>query len=174
MDVALAKCLGKDPELFFSDDEENYNAELVNRAKIICAQCPLITECLAQAIEEELDGIWGGTTTFERRVAEDRKRKNYIPKPKVISEANEIARNEANKKKSLETALRDKPIFERALSMGIGYLDDITHQLIEYRVKHLDKSLDELSEMFDPPLSRDVVSGRLRRVKKKVIEDGLY
>ena len=37
-------------------------------AKRICAVCPVRLECLAWSVERaELDGIWGGLSTLERR-----------------------------------------------------------------------------------------------------------
>lgn len=31
-----------------------------------CAKCPVRDECLQYAIDEDLDGIWGGTTRIQR------------------------------------------------------------------------------------------------------------
>ncbi len=40
----------------------------VIEAKSICAQCPVVGECLAYALDhEELDGVWGGTSGEQRR-----------------------------------------------------------------------------------------------------------
>ena len=37
-------------------------------AKLICAECPVINECLDYAIRTNQDsGIWGGTTEDERK-----------------------------------------------------------------------------------------------------------
>lgn len=39
-----------------------------NRAKAVCAGCPVRTECLAQALDSRIEhGIWGGMTERERR-----------------------------------------------------------------------------------------------------------
>ena len=39
-----------------------------NRAKQLCAGCPVRTECLSEALDNEIEwGVWGGMTERERR-----------------------------------------------------------------------------------------------------------
>ncbi len=39
-----------------------------NRAKQLCGGCPVKTECLAEALDNEIEwGVWGGMTERERR-----------------------------------------------------------------------------------------------------------
>ena len=39
-----------------------------NRAKILCSGCPVLTECLAYALDHRIEhGVWGGMTERERR-----------------------------------------------------------------------------------------------------------
>jgi WhiB family redox-sensing transcriptional regulator len=39
-----------------------------NRAKLICSGCPVKTECLAEALDNQIEwGVWGGMTERERR-----------------------------------------------------------------------------------------------------------
>ncbi len=39
-----------------------------NRAKAVCASCPVRTECLADALDNRVEfGVWGGMTERERR-----------------------------------------------------------------------------------------------------------
>ncbi|CCA58875.1 MULTISPECIES: WhiB family transcriptional regulator [Streptomyces] len=39
-----------------------------NRAKALCAGCPVRAECLAHALDERIEhGVWGGMTERERR-----------------------------------------------------------------------------------------------------------
>ncbi|MEU9131867.1 WhiB family transcriptional regulator [Kitasatospora sp. NPDC048540] len=55
-------CLSADPDELFTDGAGQ------NRAKIVCAGCPVRTECLAQALDSRIEhGIWGGMTERERR-----------------------------------------------------------------------------------------------------------
>ncbi|MHA6615760.1 WhiB family transcriptional regulator [Pseudonocardia sp. DLS-67] len=64
----LAACRDQDPELFFPLSEVGPGARQVDRAKSVCARCPVRAECLAYALDNGLDhGIFGGTTETERR-----------------------------------------------------------------------------------------------------------
>ena len=89
-----AACLGHDVSLFFpggdlvpdapvpdgavvgelddvdeqDEQDEQDEAIRVERAKAVCATCPVQTRCLQHALEHrEHHGIWGGTTEAERR-----------------------------------------------------------------------------------------------------------
>lgn len=63
-----AACRDEDPELFFPISETGPGAEQVRRAKAVCAQCPVRSECLEYAMDSGLDyGVFGGTTAYERR-----------------------------------------------------------------------------------------------------------
>lgn len=58
-----ALCVGGDPEMWFSLDEE-VEAE----AKAICADCPVREKCLDEAYaQSNHHGVWGGLTPDERR-----------------------------------------------------------------------------------------------------------
>ena len=49
-----------------------------NRAKQLCAGCPVRTECLAEALDNQIEwGVWGGMTERERR-ALLRRRPNVV------------------------------------------------------------------------------------------------
>lgn len=75
MDYELALCSQTDPSLFFP--EGHLLREHTRQAKEICASCPLIHECLEEALtakvrnadghESFVIGIWGGTTPEERK-----------------------------------------------------------------------------------------------------------
>jgi hypothetical protein len=39
----------------------------------LCAGCPVLTRCLAYALKHRLEGIYGGTTTYQRAQALTRK-----------------------------------------------------------------------------------------------------
>ena len=54
--------------MFFPVSETGPGAEQVRRAKAVCAQCPVRSECLKYAMDSGLDyGVFGGTTAHERR-----------------------------------------------------------------------------------------------------------
>lgn len=63
-------CRGEDPELWFSTDEE-HRSKLKNANEIkaieVCKRCPVQGNCLQVALVEKRIGIWGGTTTHERK-----------------------------------------------------------------------------------------------------------
>src|SRR6186997_689474 len=57
-----AACREEQPdELFVRGAEQN-------KAKQVCAGCPVRTECLAEALDNQIEwGVWGGMTERERR-----------------------------------------------------------------------------------------------------------
>lgn len=57
-----AACNAADPdELFVTGAAQN-------RAKAVCQGCPVRTECLADALDNQVEfGVWGGMTERERR-----------------------------------------------------------------------------------------------------------
>jgi WhiB family transcriptional regulator, redox-sensing transcriptional regulator len=62
-----------------------------NRAKNLCAGCPVKTECLAEALDNRIEwGVWGGMTERERR-AVLRNRPNVTSWRRLL----ETARDEA-------------------------------------------------------------------------------
>lgn len=62
--------------LFFSDELQD-----IAKAKSICAECPVIVECLEGAIERhEPWGVWGGQMFLNGRILATRRRKGRPPK----------------------------------------------------------------------------------------------
>ncbi|WP_217142966.1 WhiB family transcriptional regulator [Streptomyces sp. AC627_RSS907] len=60
--TAWAACRTTDPDELFVEGAAQ------NRAKAVCSNCPVRTECLAHALDQEIEhGIWGGMTARERR-----------------------------------------------------------------------------------------------------------
>lgn len=69
-------CINADPEAYFPEigehpakiDGSRYREEQ-DRARTLCAGCPVIGECLELALQTPRDrryGIWGGTSEWER------------------------------------------------------------------------------------------------------------
>ncbi len=57
-----AACRDAEPDLLFVQGAAQ------NRVKVICAGCPVRTECLADALDNQIEfGVWGGMTERERR-----------------------------------------------------------------------------------------------------------
>ncbi|HEY2175850.1 MAG TPA: WhiB family transcriptional regulator [Mycobacteriales bacterium] len=60
--AARAVCRTADPDALFVQGAAQ------NRAKRLCAACPVRTECLADALDNRVEfGVWGGMTERERR-----------------------------------------------------------------------------------------------------------
>jgi WhiB family transcriptional regulator, redox-sensing transcriptional regulator len=58
-----AACLSVDPEELFVDGAAQ------RRAANICRPCPVVAECLADALDNRIEfGVWGGMTVRQRRV----------------------------------------------------------------------------------------------------------
>lgn len=56
-------CRNYPPAVFFPSDGVG-----VERARKICATCPVTAECLEHALEHRIDhGVWGGCSERERR-----------------------------------------------------------------------------------------------------------
>lgn len=69
-------CVG-DPDLFYNDDDEPkaVRRRKEEKAKQLCAQCPVILACRDHAMRNpELYGVWGGMSENERHRAADRAR----------------------------------------------------------------------------------------------------
>ena len=76
----FARCRDQPDDMFVRGAEQN-------RAKTICAGCPVQLECLAEALDARLEwGVWGGMTERERR-AVLRKRPNVHSWRRVLEAA---------------------------------------------------------------------------------------
>lgn len=65
--VHSAACRDEDSELFFPVGTTGPALVQVAEAKAVCVRCPVTAECLAWALKQATDGIWGGLTVDERR-----------------------------------------------------------------------------------------------------------
>ena len=55
-------CAGTDPDALFVQGKAQ------RTAKLVCRACPVIAECLADALDNRIEfGVWGGMTERERR-----------------------------------------------------------------------------------------------------------
>ncbi len=60
--VPRAACRSTQPDRLFVSGAEQ------NKAKQVCSSCPVKTECLAEALDNQIEwGVWGGMTERERR-----------------------------------------------------------------------------------------------------------
>ncbi|BDZ47023.1 DNA-binding protein WhiA [Naasia aerilata] len=85
--------------------------------------------------------------------------------------------DDANLRRSAQAAVAACARVERALEiLGDGIPDHLKYAG-ELRLAHRDASLDELGHHADPPMTKDAVAGRIRRLlamaDKKAIEQGI-
>lgn len=60
--ASQAKCLGQDPDALFVRGRAQHDA------KAVCKHCPVLAQCLAEALDNRTEfGVWGGMTERERR-----------------------------------------------------------------------------------------------------------
>jgi WhiB family redox-sensing transcriptional regulator len=159
-DLARCAVVGADPDIFFMDDkdEPNYNAVKTEMAKNICYQCPIQKQCLQFAIKEEMEGVWGGTTTRERYLASYHERTGYVPKPRN-PDATKILQVNANR--AVEASIRDKDRLVQALET-FDDLEPITIEIANLRINNPGVPLSELASRIG--ISKDTFAGRLKRL----------
>jgi hypothetical protein len=84
-----------DPDLFFPHAERGPEFEAqVTAAKAVCAQCPVVSECLTWALESLPYGVAGGRTEQERRryrVCGEKLRERQTPGRPVRGSQTEVA-----------------------------------------------------------------------------------
>ncbi len=92
---AAAACLGTDPELFFPVAETGpaYDVQ-VAAAKAVCGRCPVVAECLAEALARIPYGIAGGLTEGERRALRRRDRQAVAGARRTVVAAQRTDTNE--------------------------------------------------------------------------------
>ena len=79
--AAQASCRASQPDKLFVRGAEQ------NKAKQVCGACPVRTECLAEALDNQIEwGVWGGMTERERR-ALLRKRPNVTSWRRLLETA---------------------------------------------------------------------------------------
>ncbi|MFD8316182.1 WhiB family transcriptional regulator [Kitasatospora purpeofusca] len=79
--AARGSCRTSDPDELFVEGAGQ------NRAKAVCSGCPVRTECLAYALDAQIDhGVWGGMTDRERR-ALLRRRPTVVSWSKLLEQA---------------------------------------------------------------------------------------
>ncbi|MCV7260239.1 WhiB family transcriptional regulator [Mycobacterium shimoidei] len=73
-------CHVGDPDLWFADSPAD-----LERAKLLCADCPIRSQCLAAALQRaEPWGVWGGEI-FDRGCVVDRKRPRGRPRKEPVA-----------------------------------------------------------------------------------------
>jgi WhiB family redox-sensing transcriptional regulator len=63
---AHGACLTEDPDLFFPVSTAGLSQHQEQRAKAVCADCPVRLECLQYALDSgQVHGVWGGLAADE-------------------------------------------------------------------------------------------------------------
>jgi WhiB family transcriptional regulator, redox-sensing transcriptional regulator len=76
-----AACVDVDPEVFFPVGTTGPALDQIERAKAVCAGCPVIAACLAWALEtNQQAGVWGGMSEDERRSVRRNRRRRTKPR----------------------------------------------------------------------------------------------
>ena len=79
-------CRVEDPDLWFADTPAD-----LEQAKVLCAGCPVVAECLAGALaRREPWGVWGGEI-FERGAVVARKRPRGRPRKADLERDRQLA-----------------------------------------------------------------------------------
>jgi len=85
--------------------------------------------------------------------------------------------DDANLRRSAQAAVAACARVERALEILADEVPEHLREAGELRLAHRDASLDELGHHADPPLTKDAVAGRIRRLlamaDKKATQDGI-
>ena len=101
----FAKCRGMGDALFPEDGDQR-------RAAQVCNDCPVRTDCLAEALDHRIEyGIWGGTTERERRAL--LRRRPYVSSWKAVLTADqprELAQAGPNDERSPRSPRRRQPV----------------------------------------------------------------
>lgn len=93
--AGLGACVAGDPDDLF------VKGAAQQQAKVVCQRCPVIAECLAEALDHRTEfGVWGGMTERERR-ALLRRRPNVASWRRLL----EIARAEHEQVVGVSTAV---------------------------------------------------------------------
>ncbi len=75
-----AICRDTDPDLFFPVGTTGYALVQIDKAKQVCDECPVHSDCLQYALDTNQDsGIWGGTSEEERRTM----RRQFVARTKT-------------------------------------------------------------------------------------------
>ena len=96
----------------------------------------------------------------------------------VRATANRLANfDDANLRRSARAAVAAAARVERALEILAGTVPDHLAAAGKLRVEHRQASLEELGRLADPPMTKDAVAGRIRRLlsmaDRKAKQDGI-
>lgn len=173
MDLDKANCKDSNPDLFFPDDRGLYGRIQLKNARAICSSCDIKFQCLEYALKEEItEGIWGGLTYSERAPKHKAASKPQSNRPRVPMTPEAAARLSAYQaRKREEAVIRSAYKVERyiaslnsALAVVTDEVPEANITLAKIKIAHPELTLAEVGAMMEPPMSKDMTSGRLRRL----------
>ncbi|MGB9372877.1 MAG: DNA-binding protein WhiA, partial [Jiangellales bacterium] len=83
----------------------------------------------------------------------------------VRATANRLANfDDANMRRSARAAVAASARVDRALEILADDIPDHLRTAGELRMKHRQASLEELGQLSDPPMTKDAIAGRIRRL----------
>ena len=83
----------------------------------------------------------------------------------VRATANRLANfDDANLRRSARAAVAAGARVERAMELLDGEIPDHLKAAGELRLEHKQASLEELGQLADPPMTKDAIAGRIRRL----------
>lgn len=153
----------KDLDVFFPEDDGTYDRAKLRYAKFVCMGCPVRDLCREEGLTGQLEtmGVWGGLTEKERRrVARGKDRPGPTEHAKAMAKA-------TNRERSLMAARESMSIYIQGLEFQGAAMPADFRRVIEARINNPELSLAELGELLG--LTKDGVSGRLRRLKESVM-----
>jgi WhiB family redox-sensing transcriptional regulator len=150
----------KDLDVFFPNDDNVYDRETLRYAKSICMKCPVQKECrdMGLTMLDEV-GVWGGLTEKERRRVVKGTDK---PKGHALAVARSV--NADRPRMALEASIH---LYKQVLEEQLEGMPLETYDILQARINNPDLSLSQIGELLGT--SKDVVSGRLRRVKDAMV-----
>jgi hypothetical protein len=168
MDTSQANCLNAtNPDIFFPDEEEKHDKNLILLAKRFCGECSIREQCLAMAMADlELEGVWGGTTKYERRNVNRMAKRRDIEKTykRLKEEPNIKMLKSANDRRAAIAGLEAQTRLKLALEILGDSADPLGVEVALIRISNPEIRLKELGEMLNIPVSKDIVAGRIRRL----------
>lgn len=82
-----AICRDEDAELFFPVGTSGPALLQIAEAKTVCRRCPVVSECLAWALDSGQDaGVWGGMSEDERRALKRRGARTRARRDSALAE----------------------------------------------------------------------------------------
>jgi hypothetical protein len=150
-----------DPDIFFPETGDYFE---IKAAKSLCRQCPIIDLCGEYAIRFNVtDGIWGGFTPSERRrerVSATTGRPLRAKQPSSPIDPYNVSNKERQKQASNQALA----LLPKALEIAGDRVNDVTRAVVEARIANPSLSLKQIGDLFDPPVPKDAVAGRIRRL----------